>query len=288
MSASPLNELVAGLFDATRAALFLSGDDTGEWIDAPPGCEELLEGLEHPAFLKDHRLRFVAVNRRFCEALGRAKADVLGKTDFDCYPAELAEEHRAADRRVLAGGAPLEVEERGHAGGALRPARLVQVPVQDRDGRVVGVLGVYRDAPAPEPGAAEAPPAVAPSALPRRTVLLADDEPMLLTLGEAVLRRHGFDVLLARDGREALERYRTAGRPIDLVVLDRAMPHMSGREAFGELRKLDPGVAVLFVSGFAADQLSDEERTQTRGFLAKPYAPLGLVAAVREALARGT
>lgn len=120
----------------------------------------------------------------------------------------------------------------------------------------------------------------------RRTILLVDDEPMLLKLGEAVLTRHGYEVLLAADGRQAVDCYRAAARPIDLVVLDRTMPRLTGREALRELRGLDPAVAVLFASGYAADQLTDEERAHTRGFLNKPYSPHDLLAAVRQSLAR--
>src|SRR5262249_10606818 len=73
--------------------------------DSETKYRSLLENLEQCVFLKDTALRFVAVNAPFCRAVGRAEADILGKTDLDLYPPELAERNRAADRQVLARGA---------------------------------------------------------------------------------------------------------------------------------------------------------------------------------------
>ena len=71
---------------------------------------------------------------------------------------------------------------------------------------------------------------------------MADDNEMLRSLGAAILRRHGYRVLLAEDGREAVEVYEREGGRIDLVVLDLTMPRLSGREALRRLREIDPGV----------------------------------------------
>src|SRR5262249_26739774 len=96
-------------------------------------------------FLKDTALRFVAVNAPFCRAVGRAEADILGKTDLDLYPPELAERNRAADRQVLARGARLEAEEQNLISGQLRTVRVVKTPVRREGGGVGGVLGIFWD-----------------------------------------------------------------------------------------------------------------------------------------------
>ena len=117
------------------------------------------------------------------------------------------------------------------------------------------------------------------------TVLLADDEEVVGRLGETILRRHGYQVLTAMDGAEALELYRRHGPAIDLVILDLAMPRLSGPETLRELRKLDPAVRVLISSGYSTDEnLRAVERDGVLGFVAKPYRPVELARQVRAAL----
>jgi PAS domain S-box-containing protein len=115
----------------------------GDSFDELVRCRMLIENLEQCVFLKDIESHFVAVNRRFCEALGRSEAEVLGKTDFDFYPPELAAQHVADDRRVLA-GQRLEQEERMLVGGETRLVHVVKTPLHDGE-RVAGVLGIFWD-----------------------------------------------------------------------------------------------------------------------------------------------
>jgi CheY-like chemotaxis protein len=117
------------------------------------------------------------------------------------------------------------------------------------------------------------------------TILLADDESALRNLAHAILRRHGYRVLLAEDGLQAVELYRTHHERIDLVVLDLTMPRLSGRDAFHQIRQINPEARVLVASGYSADHLSLEEQRHLAGFVSKPYRPDGLAVAVHEALA---
>jgi PAS domain S-box-containing protein len=490
----------------------------------------LVENLEQSIFLKDADLRFVAANGPFCQGLGRPESEVVGRTDYDFYPRELADKYRADDLLVLRDGQRLELEEQNLAAGRLRTVRVVKTPVKDEAGAGAGVLGIFWDVtdqreleaqlrqaqkmeavgqlaggvahdfnnlltailgnvsliasglPPGDPNrewAAQAeraalraatltsqmlgfarqmvlrpqtlnlndtieevvallrsgldprirldvhrapdlwpvradpgsmnqvlmnlclnardalpdggwlvvetanvsvgddyarrhlgarpgefvrlrvtdtghgiPPEVLPRIfdpffttkgpgkgtglglamvfgivqqhqgwvdcvsevghgtrfdvyLPRsapqpaaggqparmpanggdETVLLVDDESLLRTLGATILRRYGYDVLVAEDGLHALEVYgRERGR-VRLVVLDVTMPRLSGRDTLRRLRDLDPAVPVVFASGYAAEHVLQSD-PDVLGFVSKPYRPEDLAHAVRAALDR--
>jgi PAS domain S-box-containing protein len=99
-------------------------------------------------FIKDREGRFVMVNRAFTSMVGAAdQADILGKTDFDIYPADMAERHRAADTRVAESRQPLlNIEERfiGPTGEE-RCLLVSKVPITAGDGGVIGIIGTARD-----------------------------------------------------------------------------------------------------------------------------------------------
>lgn len=105
----------------------------------------LAENLEQCVFLKDHELRYVAANQRFCDALGRSEADIVGKTDRDLYPLHLAAKYQADDRLILRDGRRLELEEENLVHGQPRMVRVVKTPVMDDQGAIVGVLGIFWD-----------------------------------------------------------------------------------------------------------------------------------------------
>jgi PAS domain S-box-containing protein len=120
----------------------------------------------------------------------------------------------------------------------------------------------------------------------RETVLVVDDEPVLCSLARTILEESGYRVLLAEDGLRALELYRRECGRIDLVLLDLVMPRLSGSDTFRRLVQVDPGVRVLFASGYSAEYLGDLRDERIRGFVAKPYRPEELVQGVRAALER--
>jgi signal transduction histidine kinase len=135
---------------------------------------------------------------------------------------------------------------------------------------------------------APAPPAPAPAPAPppggTETILVAEDNEMLRALAANFLRRNGFRVLLAQDGREAVEVFRSQQGGIDLVVLDLMMPHLSGPDALRQLRQIDPDVRAVFASGFADRQPADTGAAAVRGFIGKPYREHDLIQTVRAAL----
>jgi PAS domain S-box-containing protein len=495
----------------------------------------LTENLEQCIFLKDAELRFVAANSRFCELLGRTEAELIGMTDWDFFPPERASRYQADDRRILADGKRLELEEQFPLGDMLRTVRVVKTPVKDDLGQTVGVHGIFWDVTeqrtleaqlrqaqkmeavgqlaggvahdfnnlltvilgnvqllqtvlppghpqrscleatekaalraadltrkmlgfsrrtslslvpvdlraeidetvallertidprislevehAPGLWLVEADPGqinqvlmnlclnardampeggtlrlsaenvvldhdavrwqleartgefvrlriedtgsgIAPEVLPRifepffttkeagkgtglglamvfgivkqhqgwidcssevgagarfdihfprfhlkseigteakraravpsprhghETILLVDDEAMIRNLGRTILQGHGYQVLLAEDGQEAVETYRREKGRIDLVVMDLMMPRLSGPDALRQLLRMDPEVRVILASGYAAEHVTGPEGNRVLGFLAKPYSPEQLAQAVRAALDR--
>ena len=103
-------------------------------------------------------------------------------------------------------------------------------------------------------------------------ILLVDDEETIRLLGERMLERMGFSVLLAADGREALEIYRARAREISCVLLDLTMPNLDGEETFRELRKIDPSTRVIMSSGYnQQDVVTRFVGRGLAGFVQKPY-----------------
>jgi PAS domain S-box-containing protein len=121
--------------------------------------------------------------------------------------------------------------------------------------------------------------------LPRgaRSVLVVDDEEGLRRVAQRVLEREGFAVQVARDGVEALRLFRAKSAEIGVVLLDLTMPRMGGAEALREMRRVQPDVRVILMTGYA-DATEDLRVDDLAGFLAKPYEPKQLVETVRRAL----
>ena len=112
------------------------------------------------------------------------------------------------------------------------------------------------------------------------TVLMVDDEDLLLTMGETVLSAYGYKVLTANSGQKALDIIER-GDPIDLVITDLVMPNMSGRELVDRVRRLSPEIRILSSSGYVRPT---EEQEHT-GYLQKPFSSQDLLLKVKQALA---
>jgi PAS domain S-box-containing protein len=117
------------------------------------------------------------------------------------------------------------------------------------------------------------------------TVLLVDDEADLRGAMALALRRLGYQVIEADNGRSGLERLREHSHAVRLVVLDLIMPEMGGVEAFSRMRALKPDVPILLCSGFsAAADVQDLLNRGASGFLPKPFDLSDLAREVRQAL----
>ncbi len=101
-------------------------------------------------------------------------------------------------------------------------------------------------------------------------VLLVEDEDPVRMVAERALTRAGYTVTTARDGEEGLEKVQQAG-PFDLVVTDVVMPGLDGPAMAREVRKIAPDLPVLFMSGYAEEQLRKEIGLENAHFLAKPF-----------------
>lgn len=107
--------------------------------------EALIEHLAQPVFLKDCNSTFISVNAAFAVEFGLQPLDFVGKTDFDFFPKEIAEQYRKDDQRVLAGVSSVTQEEALPVAGERRKIKVIKTPVTDDAGNVVGLVGVFHD-----------------------------------------------------------------------------------------------------------------------------------------------
>jgi len=119
----------------------------------------------------------------------------------------------------------------------------------------------------------------------KETILLVDDEQMILDVGKRLLEKIGYRVLTAESGQAGVDIYQARSAEIDLVILDMIMPGLGGSETFDRLQALDPTVPVLLASGYSEGGKAEEIlKRGCRGFLQKPFTPEALARKVREVL----
>jgi PAS domain S-box-containing protein len=118
------------------------------------------------------------------------------------------------------------------------------------------------------------------------TILVAEDEDAVRALTSRILRKRGYNVLEAKDGREAVNVALAHRGEIRLLVTDVIMPHLNGRELSERIAKVMPHVKVLYMSGYTDDALLQRGVLQsgTGNFLEKPFTPEALAKKVREVL----
>ncbi len=120
------------------------------------------------------------------------------------------------------------------------------------------------------------------------TFLIADDEEAVRTVGKHMLKKLGFEVLTADDGRIAVELFKKHAKDIVGVLLDLTMPHKDGAQVFQEIRQIKPDVKVILSSGY-----NEQDATQQfvgkglAGFIQKPYVSRDLVKKIKEIMRPG-
>jgi sigma-B regulation protein RsbU (phosphoserine phosphatase) len=106
----------------------------------------LVETLPQNIFRKDLECRFTFANQQFCHTLGRSLEEIIGKTDFDFFPRELAEKYQRDDRRVIETGTPYEtVEEHQPPGSSKLFVQVVKTPLREPGGRIIGLQAIFWD-----------------------------------------------------------------------------------------------------------------------------------------------
>jgi CheY-like chemotaxis protein len=118
-------------------------------------------------------------------------------------------------------------------------------------------------------------------------ILLVDDEEMMQALGQELLEQHGFQVLVAGDGFEAIELYRRYSDQIALVILDLLMPNLDGGQTYLELKRINTNVKAFFCTAYTPEDiigslLAGEKLRAVQ----KPFRPDEFVQAVRELVAQ--
>jgi two-component system cell cycle sensor histidine kinase/response regulator CckA len=115
------------------------------------------------------------------------------------------------------------------------------------------------------------------------TILLVEDETTVRAVAERALTRHGYTVLAAENGEAALEILSREPK-VDLMISDVVMPTMDGPTTAREARKTHPDLPILFISGYAEEQLRKSIDLERVAFLPKPFSVQKLAEAARDAL----
>lgn len=117
------------------------------------------------------------------------------------------------------------------------------------------------------------------------TILLVEDDESVRVLVRTMLLQHGYRVLCAEDGDEALEIAHRPDHHLDLLIADMVMPGLNGPQLAQRLRALRPNLPVLFMTGLIQEDLVPGTLLSEAGFLEKPFTPQALAAKVQEVLA---
>jgi two-component system cell cycle sensor histidine kinase/response regulator CckA len=119
-------------------------------------------------------------------------------------------------------------------------------------------------------------------------ILVADDELVVRDLLESFLVLEGYKVMCAEDGIQALEMFQQHAGTFEVVILDVLMPRMDGRDALDALRKIDPSIPVIVMSGFAPGERVEEMIGQPgTSFITKPFVLGDVLIRIESVLGQG-
>jgi DNA-binding response OmpR family regulator len=119
------------------------------------------------------------------------------------------------------------------------------------------------------------------------TILVAEDDELLRKLARTVLGEFGYTVILAKDGDDAIQKFRANKDVIRLVILDMLMPGKNGKEVYDVIKTLKPDIRALFVSGFTSDIIHKKGILDAQlDFIMKPLSPFDLLNKIRDILDR--
>jgi len=119
----------------------------------------------------------------------------------------------------------------------------------------------------------------------QENILLVDDEESTIRVEKLMLKELGYSVMQARSGQEAVQLYKENRLSLDLVALDMIMPEMNGKDTYAELKRINPKVKVLLVSGYSLNkQIEELMEIGCNGFIQKPFDIVQLSQKLREVL----
>lgn len=121
------------------------------------------------------------------------------------------------------------------------------------------------------------------------TILFVDDEENIRRLGQTILERLGYTIILAQDGREAIQTFSLEKKRINLVILDLTMPNQTGHEVLESLHQHNPELKIIVISGHSIKAVAKQfEEKKNVWFIQKPFDPAYLAQKVREVLDRAS
>jgi CheY-like chemotaxis protein len=117
------------------------------------------------------------------------------------------------------------------------------------------------------------------------TILFVDDEDIIIRVGKDMIESLGYEVLIAENGKEAIEIYKKNMDKIDMVMLDIIMPVMDGGETYDKLKEINPDIKVLLSSGYGINGQATEILDRgCNGFIQKPFNMRALSKKIRDIL----
>ena len=121
-----------------------------------------------------------------------------------------------------------------------------------------------------------------------KTILLADDEESVREVSQEMLKAMGYDILTAKDGKEAIEVYKKYRDTVDLVLLDMVMPNMGGSKVYDRLKEINPDIKVLLSSGYSIyGEATEIIARGCNGFIQKPFSFKHLSQEIKKILDNG-
>jgi DNA-binding response OmpR family regulator len=119
------------------------------------------------------------------------------------------------------------------------------------------------------------------------TIIIAEDEPQVREIVRHLLQKSGYKIIEAENGEDAVKKFKDNRGTLSLVLLDVIMPVKNGREAYEEIKGIEPSVKIIFMSGYTDDIISKKGLLE-EGFdlITKPINPETLVRKIREVLDR--
>jgi PAS domain S-box-containing protein len=233
----------------------------------------------------DTEMRYVVVSDQWCTLHKLANEDIIGRSHYQIVPGT-PDRWKRIYARCLGGGVETSDGETvaGPDGCAVSLKWDVR-PWRRNDGEIGGimifneVLNAAPGAPAPEELPVDSPPA---SSRGFRTVMVAEDQQTVLEMVCEVLREGGCRVLRAGDGEAALEIAEAGDEDVDLLITELIMPGVNGRDIAAEIRKTNPRLKVLYLSGYIGKaSVRIAELGPGTSFLSRPFTPEALVRKVR-------